>query len=169
MVSSNSVALVQKLLENPTDEAHVASLVAPTATYHSLSYAESNPWLTEVLPYAGLHVGAGPKQIASTFRYIGKIWTNESFEIKAIFGSEKNVAVFGTFVYKSRTLGKSIKSPFSIHCIVEDIADGGGEQAPMITCMQFLEDTLGTTGVFKKEAGYGTYVVDPETNTEVDL
>ena len=169
MTSSDPVALVQKLLEKPTDEAHVASLVSPTATYQSLSYADSNPSLTRILPYAGLHVEGGPKQIAATFQFVGKIWTNESLEIKTIFGSDKNVAVFGTFVYKSRTLGKSIKSPFSIHCVVEDTAVGDDGHKLMITYMQFLEDTLGTTGVFKKQAGYGTYVVDPETNTEIDV
>ena len=169
MAASDPVTLVQRLLENPTNEAHVASLVAPTATYQSLSYAASDPWLTKVLPYAGLHVGAGPKQIATTFQYVGKIWSNESFEIMSIFGSGKDVAVFGTFVYESRTLGKTIKSPFSIHCIVEDVSDENGQNKPMITYMQFMEDTLGTTGVFKKDDGYGTYIVDPETKAEVDV
>jgi hypothetical protein len=51
MAPSTPVEVVQALLQNPTDNTHVASLVAPDATYQSLSFAESNPVLTKILPY----------------------------------------------------------------------------------------------------------------------
>jgi hypothetical protein len=82
--------------------------------------------------------------------------------VKTIFSEGKNVALFGSFVYTSRSLGKSIKSPFSIHAVVEDV-----EGKLMVTYMQFMEDTLGTTGVFKKEERYGIYVV--EKGEEIDV
>jgi len=202
MAPSTPIEVVQSLLQNPTDDAHVASLVAPNATYQSLSYADSNRALTKILPYvslktvplgclllqsppcsvpphqlqpsmhnnapfllrqAGLHPSSGPSQIASTFRTVSQIWQTDSFSVQTVFSSGSDVALFGSFVYTSRTLGKSIKSPFSIHAVVEDV-----EGKLMITYMQFLEDTLGTTGVFKREEAYGVYVVDPVTRGEVD-
>ena len=165
---TDPVALVKALLENPVDDDYVATLVAPNATYQSLSYGESDPWLTKVLPYAGLHPNAGPKQFAETFRTVRKIWSTEAFDLGAVFSDGKNVAVFGSFVYKSRTLGKEIKSPMAIHVVVEDV-EYKGSKKPMITFMLFMEDTLGTTGVFRKEADYGKYVVDPDTKAEVDV
>ena len=100
----------------------------------------------------------------TTFQTVAKIWSTESFDVKTIFSDGTNVALFGSFVYKSRTLGKSIKSPVAIHAVVEDV-----EGKLMITFMLFMEDTLGTTGVFKKEEGYGVYLVDPDSGEEVDV
>jgi len=95
---------------------------------------------------------AGPQAIIDTFATVNKIWANEAFEIQSLFGSADNVAVFGKFTYRSRTLGQASTSPFSIWCKVN-----GGK----VTYMQFMEDTLGTTDSFKKD-GKKQYVVFEE-------
>lgn len=79
-----------------------------------------------------------------------EIWAQEAFEIQALFGSGENVALFGKFTYRSRTLGQVNTSPFSIWCKV----NGEGK----VTYMQFMEDTLGTTDTFKK-SGKKEYLV----------
>lgn len=60
------------------------------------------------------------------FRY----WQNENFEVTTMFGEGEDVAVFGTFTYRSNTLGKVVTSPFSIHV---KVVDG------KVTYLQFLE------------------------------
>ena len=143
--------VVQKLLANTRNAEVLNNLVAPDATYVSLNY--SNPSLTKVLPYAGSHEKSGPQAIIDTFTTVNTIWANEAFEVQALFGSGEHVAVFGSFTYRSRTLGKACTSPFSIWCKV----NGDGK----VTYMQFMEDTLGSTDTFKKE-GVGKYIVFPE-------
>ena len=132
-------------------------IVAPDATYVSLNY--SNPSLKKILPYAGTHEKSGPQAIIDTFTTVNTIWANEAFEVQALFGSGEDVAVFGKFTYRSKTLGKVCTSPFSIWCKV----DGNGK----VSYMQFMEDTLGSTDTFKKE-GVSKYLVLPE-NGEFEL
>lgn len=146
----------------------VRELVAPDATYISLNY--DNPDLTKILPYAGSHakgtrtfclhrrvvltsVPAGPQAIIDTFATVNRIWANEAFEIQTLFGAGEDVAVFGKFTYRSRSLGQVSISPFSIWCKV----NGDGK----VTYMQFMEDTLGSTDSFKK-GGLKQYVVFEE-------
>lgn len=69
-----------------------------------------------------------------------------------MFGDKENVAVFGSFTYKSRKLGKTVESPFAIWAKVE-----GG----MVTYMQFMEDSFGTAMSFKSE-GMWSVKSDPE-------
>ena len=145
------VEVVQKLLANTRNAEVLNELVAPDATYVSLNYSNSS--LTKILPYAGTHAKSGPEAINYTFTTVNTIWTNEAFEVQALFGSGEDVAVFGTFTYRSNTLGKACTSPFSIWCKVN--ADG------KVTYMQFMEDTLGTTDTFKKE-GVSKYYVQPD-------
>ena len=95
---------------------------------------------------------AGPQAIIDTFATVNHIWANEAFDIQALFGSGENVAVFGRFTYRSRTLGQATTSPFSIWCRVN-----GGK----VTYMQFMEDTLGSTDSFKT-SGTKKYVVFEE-------
>ena len=145
------IEVVQQLLANTRNPTVLNHLVAPDATYVSLNY--HNPSLTKVLPYAGTHEKEGPQAIIDTFTTVNTIWANEAFTVEALFGSGENVAVFGSFTYRSRTLGKACTSPFSIWCKVSE--DG------KVTYMQFMEDTLGSTDTFKKD-GVGRYVVFPE-------
>ncbi len=123
--------IVARLLENTSNVPVMEELIAPDATYISLCY--SNPPLHRIMAHAGLHPEKGPQAVISTFANVDKIWANEGFEIEALFGEGPDVAVFGKFTYRSRSLGKAYTSPFSIHCKVE-----GGQ----VTYMLFMEDTV---------------------------
>ena len=156
----------------------VRALVSPTATYVSLAY--TNATLQRILPYANRHDAQGPDAIISTFATVAKIWANEEFSIDAIFSGANaaaasgvtqaaaahvvDVAVFGSFTYRSRTLGKACRSPFSVWCKVDE---GAGQ----VVYMQFMEDTLGSTETFKVggAGSYGTYKVDPQTGAEFEV
>jgi len=113
-VSPNPVEVVQELLANTTNADILTKLVALDTTYVSLSY--DNPDLKKILPWAGTHKNKGPRAIVETFEGVGEYWTNEAFEVQALFGTGENVSVFGSFTYRSRTLGKAFTSPFSIWC-----------------------------------------------------
>jgi uncharacterized protein len=161
-LSPTPVEIVSKLLSNTLNPSVVKELVSPTCTYISLCY--SNAPLKKIMPYAGVHASEGPAAITYTFETVDKIWANEEFNIEALFsdseGSKEgvaNVAVFGNFTYRSRTLGKKYKSPFSIHCKVE-----GGR----VVYMQFMEDTFGTGATFEK-GGSKTYEVEEGVEFEL--
>lgn len=181
MAAPTPTEIVQRLLENTLNPNVVRELVAPDATCISLTY--DNPNLTKILPYAGTHANglsysqkhqssrkrwcmsmaytpptAGPQAIIDTFATVHKIWANEAFDIQSLFSSGENVAVFGSFTYRSRSLGQACTSPFSIWCKVN---------AGKVTYMQFMEDTLASTDTFKK-SGKKTYVVFEEEG-EIDV
>ena len=88
-----------------------------------------------------------------TFDTVNRIWANEAFDILTLFGAGDDVAVFGRFTYRSRSLGQVSVSPFSIWCKVNEDCK--------VTYMQFMEDTLGSTNSFKK-GGQKQYVVFEE-------
>ncbi|CAO1602581.1 MAG: hypothetical protein LQ349_007553 [Xanthoria aureola] len=148
MMSSSPIEVVRSLLANTSSLATLETLIAPDATYISLDYR--NPALQKILPYAGSHPNEGPLAIFNAFATVRKIWSQEDFEILSLFGSGgEDVAVFGRFTYRSRTLGKASTSPFSIWAkVVEE----------KVTYMQFMEDTLDTTSTFKV-GGVGRYQV----------
>ena len=68
------------------------------------------------------------------------------------------MTVFGSFTYKSYTLGKTVISPF-YSC--------QGKRAGKTTYFQFMEDTLATTDTFKV-SGTAKYHSDPNGG-EVEL
>ena len=142
------IEVVQAVLKNPTDLASVRKLVAPDATYVSLNY--SNPELQRIMPWAGTQTG--PEAIVSTYTRVGRYWKNEGFDVQDIFESGGKVAVFGSFTYRSNTLGKAVTSPFSIFAKVKN---------GQITYMQFMEDTFATAASFRS-GGAGTYRPDPD-------
>jgi hypothetical protein len=39
-------------------------------------------------------------------------WDTEAFNVTTMFAADENVAVFGNFRYKSKSLGKVVASPF---------------------------------------------------------
>ena len=173
-------ALVSHLLQNTANPAILSSLCTPDCTFVSITY--HNPPLTKVLPFAGRHVGEGPKAILDTFALVDKIWTRSEFTVDALFSGSNNipegsavfghsdfvetrprsdaaaeaklanVGVFGSFTLTSRTTGKVVRSPYCVWCKVDT---GIGK----VVYMQYLEDTLGTTGVLKSEEGYGRFRV----------
>ena len=148
IMAASPVDVVRAILDDPTDLASVTQLVAADATYVSLNY--DNPELKKLMPWAGTQ--QGPEAIVSTYAKVGRYWKNEGFEIRDIFGAGENIAVFGSFTYRSTTLGKAITSPFSILAKVHD---------GRVTYMQFMEDTFGTASTFRT-GGTATYRADPE-------
>ena len=150
-MESNPKEIVAKLLANTSKPEIITELVAKDATYVSLSY--SNPPLTKIMPWAGTHEKEGPEAIIQTFANVAKSWNNEAFEIQALFGEGENVAVFGSFTYRSQALEKTFKSPFAIWCVVKN---------GLVTYMQFMEDTLGTAGTFRKDGEKNIYVSIPD-------
>lgn len=151
MSEKSPLKVVEKLLSNTTNAVVVEELVTPDATYISLNYHHPN--LTSIMPWCGTHEKAGPKAILETFIDVGKHWETKDFTTKGFFGSGEDVAVFGSFTYKSRVMGIERTSPFSIWCKVN--ADG------KVTYMQFMEDTLMTSSTFQK-SGSRTYAAHPD-------
>ena len=112
------------------------SLIAESATYVSLNF--DNPELKRIMPWTG--TGKGPQTVLDTYRQVGHYWNNEGLKITDSAESEDKVAVFGTFTYRSVTLGKVITSPFCI------FARFDGDK---VVYMQFMEDTFGTASTFR--------------------
>jgi len=128
--------LVQTLLSNPTNIEHVRGLTTKDVVYVSLNF--NNPELRKVLPWTGTN--RGPQSIVDVFNGIGRVWETKAFEVKDVIADEHNVAMFGSFTYKSRTLGKEITSPFAL------LAKTTGDK---ISYIQFMEDTFGTASTFR--------------------
>jgi ketosteroid isomerase-like protein len=128
--------LVQTLLSNPTNIDHVRDLTTDDVTYVSLNF--DNPELHKVLPWTG--VNRGPQSIVDVFNGIGQVWDTKAFEVRDVVANENSVAMFGSFTYKTRVLGKEITSPFAL---LAKVTDG------RISYLQFMEDTFGTASTFR--------------------
>jgi hypothetical protein len=105
-------------------------------TYVSLSF--DNPELHKVLPWAGTN--RGPQSFVDAFNGIGRVWETKAFEVRDVIANEHSLAMFGSFTYKTRTLGKEIASPFALRARVP------GDK---ISYIQFLEDTFDTASTFR--------------------
>jgi ketosteroid isomerase-like protein len=130
------IELVQALLSNPTDIDHVRGLTTTDVTYVSLNF--DNPELHKVLPWTGTNRGA--QSIVEAFKGIGRVWETRAFEVRDVIANDHSVAMFGSFTYRARALGKDITSPFALLVRVKD---------DRISYVQFLEDTFGTAGSFR--------------------
>jgi ketosteroid isomerase-like protein len=128
--------LLQTLLSDPTNLEQVRSLTTEDVTYVSLNF--DNPELHKVLPWAGTN--RGPQSIVDAFNGMGRVWETKAFEVRDVIANEESIAMFGSFTYKTRTLGKEITSPFSL------LVKLTGEK---ISYIQFLEDTFGTASSFR--------------------
>jgi ketosteroid isomerase-like protein len=128
--------LLQSLISNPTNIEHVRGLTTEDVTYVSLNF--DNPELHKVMPWAGTN--RGPQRIVDTFNGIGRVWEIKAFEVRDVLTNQNSVAMFGSFTYKTRTLGKEITSPFAM---LARVTNG------KISYLQFLEDTFGTAGSFR--------------------
>ena len=148
-MSKRPAEIVRAILDSPTDIAAVRRLVAPNATYVSLS--DDNPDLKKLMPWAGTS-HEGPEALVRTYTQVSRYWKNEGFSIEDVIESGDKVAVFGHFTYRSVTLGKAVTSPFAILARVAD------EQ---VVYMQFMEDTFGTAATFRS-GGEATFQADPD-------
>jgi ketosteroid isomerase-like protein len=111
-----------------------------------------DPELKKILPWAG--TGHGPGAFTGNVLEIFHRWENQNFEVAAIFDGGENVAVFGQFTYRSKTLGKTVTTPFSIHV---KVIDG------KITYLQFLEDSYGTAATFRVTGSWTVQTLADET------
>jgi len=146
--------IVQKLLESIRDPQVVRALCAPDVTYVSLNY--SNPDLHKIMPWCG--TGHGVDAISKTFDDVARYWIIDSFTSEAIFGEGENVAVFGRFTYTSTKLRKTVTTPFSIFCKVND---------GRVVYMQFMEDTFCTASSFRS-GGTWKFLSNPDDG-EVEI
>ena len=128
--------LLQTLLSNPTNIENVRGLTTEDVTYVSLNF--NNPELHQVLPWAGTN--KGPQSVVDAFNGIGRVWETKAFEVRDVLATDNSVAMFGSFTYKTRTLGKEITSPFAL---LARVTNG------KISYVQFLEDTFGTASTFR--------------------
>ena len=148
-MSKTNIGIVQELLKGATSREVVNALVAEDATYVSLTF--DNPDLTRIMPWAGTHQGDGRASILKTFVDVNTFWTVVDFVPQQILGDGDNVAVFGSFTLRSKTLGKQFTSPFAVLATVEN---------GQITYMQYMEDTFGTGSTFRS-CGDARYQSNP--------
>ena len=136
--SASAAARVMKaILDNPMDLETVRRWTSPDVTYVSLNY--ENAMLKSVMPWCGTR--RGPQALVDTFKGVWRYWSVEAFEPRATFGDSEHAAMFGSFTYRSTTLGKQVTSPFAVYAHVV-----GGK----CVYLQFMEDTLATTESFHK-------------------
>jgi len=143
--------VVKEFLQNTAPdkvEAAARRLVADDATYISLNF--DNPDLKRILPWTG--TSKGRQSFIETATRVAGYWTIEEFNVSDLFGAGDNVAVFGSFTYRSVSLGKVFSSPFSIHAKVRN---------GQIVYFQFMEDTFASARSFSHS---GTWIVktDPK-------
>jgi hypothetical protein len=148
MAQKTPIAVVEQVLTNTNNPEVVDQIMDKYAVYVSLN--TENADLKQILPWAGSTIGSAG--LSHTFSRVAKYWEIVNFEVKDMFGSGENVAVFGNFTYKSKTLGKTVVSPFSIHAKVKD---------EKITYFQFMEDTFATAASFKV-SGTSKYRSNPD-------
>jgi uncharacterized protein len=149
-VSASPIEVVGEWLQNLSNADVIHRLVAPDATYVSLS--TDNPELKLIEPWAG--TSHGPQAFLDNLNNMFSRWENQAFNVTALFGSDEDVAVFGDFRYKSHSLGQVVSSPFSIHV---KVVDG------KVTVLQFQEDTYATAASFRKG---GSWTVQTEPGAE---
>jgi ketosteroid isomerase-like protein len=145
---STPVEVINKFLANTTNPDVMRPIIVSDATYISLNF--NNPELQKILPWTGSHIGA--QSFVDTFAGVNKFWTIQAFEVQDMISEGEKVAVFGTFTYTSRTLDKTVTSPFSILAKVKD---------GKIYHFMFMEDTFATAATFRITPA-GTFHSDPQ-------
>ena len=109
-MGTSPIEIVGEWLQNLLDPDVVNRVVAEDATYVSLN--TDNPELKKIEPWAG--TSGGPQAFLDNLNGIFSAWDVEAFNVGAIFGSDQNVAVFGDFRYRTKSLGQVVASPFAI-------------------------------------------------------
>ena len=146
---SSPVQLLTEFLTHTSDASVITSLVAPDATYVSLSF--DDPDLTRIMPWCGTHAHAGPRAIIETFADVGRYWRVLELKPLHVFGDDGHAAAFGSFTYESTVLRRRVTSPFAVFVLAE---------AGRITSMWFMEDTFATAASFQ-ENGTTRYRSNP--------
>ena len=149
-MSASPIEVVGQWLQNVANPDVVNKIIAQDATFVSLNTEDAE--LTKILPWAGTWFG--PKAFLDVRAGISSQWDIEAFNITTMFASNENVAVFGDFRYKSKSLGKVVASPFAI---LVKVVDG------KVSYVLFMEDTYATASSFRKE---GTWTVQTKADAE---
>lgn len=147
-MARTSVEVLQAILADPKNIDSLFRLTSPDVTYVSLNYTNSD--LKRAMPWCGTE--QGPEVIMKTFVDVGRYWSIEAFEPRAVFGDGEHAAMFGSFTYRATVLGKQVISPFSVYARVLD---------GRCTYLKFMEDTLATTESFRKGGKWAIHS-DPE-------
>ena len=153
-MSTSLTAVLQELLENTSNLKVLRQLMTPDATYVSLNF--DNPELKKVMPWTGTH--KGPQALFDVFAAIQRFWKTLDFKVTDTIEQGSRVALFGSFTYKSNATGKQITSPFGLLARFE---------RDKVAYIQFLEDSYGTAGSFKR-GGATRFHSDP-SGTEVEV
>lgn len=138
---ASPLAALQMILSNPTDLDFVQQHTTDDFTYVSLNYGK--PEVQRVLPWAGTNKGV--KSLVQTFTDVSHYWKIDNFQIQDSFENQDGAAIFGTFTYTSKTLGKTVTSPFAV------LARGHGDK---LSYVQFMEDTFATVRSFRASGEY---------------
>ena len=141
--------IIELFLANTTNPGVIKDIVDPKAVYISLNF--DNPELRKILPWTGTH-HEGAKGFIDTFSGVHAYWTIDAFEVHDLFAEGEKVAVFGSFTYTSRTLNKTVTSPFAILAKVRN---------QKIHHFMFMEDTFATVASFRLTPA-GTFHSDPK-------
>jgi uncharacterized protein len=149
-MSASPIEVVTQWLQNLANPDVVNEIVAQDATFDSLNTEDAE--LKKIMPWAGKFVG--PKAFLYIRAGVSSSWDIEAFNITTMFASDENVAVFGDFRYKSKSLGKVVASPFAI---LVKVVDG------KVTYVLFMEDTYATASSFRKD---GTWTVQTKADAE---
>lgn len=142
--SEASLSVVMEFLSNTAPdkvEAAAERLAAPDATYVSLNF--DNPELRRILPWTGTN--KGPEAFSGLFLRLADYWKTEDFTITTKIASGEDVAIFGSFTYRSVTTDRVFTSPFSIHAKVRD---------GKMTYFQFMEDTYASASSFRQSGSW---------------
>ncbi len=105
-MSTNLTAVLQEILQNPTNLKGLRQLMTPDVTYVSLSF--DKPELKKVMPWTGTH--KGPQALADVFGAIQRFWKTLDFKVTDVIEQGSRVALFGSFTYKSNMTGKEVTS-----------------------------------------------------------
>ena len=149
-MSASPIEVVTQWLQNLANPDVVNEIVAQDATFDSLNTEDAE--LKKIMPWAGKFVG--PKAFLYIRAGVFSSWDIEAFNITTMFASNENVAVFGDFRYKSKSLGKVVASPFAI---LVKVVDG------KVSYVLFMEDTYATASSFRKD---GTWTVQTKADAE---
>jgi len=144
------IEVVGRWLQNLLDPEVINSVVAPDATYVSLN--TENPELTKIMPWAG--TSHGPQAFFRNLSEMYNRWENQAFNVTTMFASGENVAVFGDYRYRSKSLDKLVTSPYAI---LVKVVNG------KVTFLQFLEDSYATAASFRKD---GSWTIQTEPDAE---
>ncbi|WP_347302990.1 hypothetical protein V5740_13520 [Croceibacterium sp. TMG7-5b_MA50] len=146
--ATSPLAVLQKILSNPTDLAFVRQFTTDDFVYVSLNYQHAE--LKRIMPWAGTNNGT--EGLVQTFVDVGRYWTTDDFQIQDTFENGNGAAIFGSFTYTSTVLGRTVTSPFAV------LARGENRK---LSYVQFMEDTFATVRSFRDG---GEYLIKADPN-----